>query len=980
MRSISKKKPAKLNDKYDELSIIHSIEKLTIGTKNPEKDKTELVLHPSLQGLKYQQIPGDGHCLFHAVGLHVGQTAESLRQAVAAHLEDNFNQYEPHYASSNNRDFRQHIEDIRTSNEWGDHLEIQAIQCITNRPIIIIRTSENPTIPDDLNEYTLSPIFVYYNGQSHYDAFILLDGSDARTILTEIRAEIAQGRKVTYTPDVESILDNPDKSETIIVRESTPEDKDIVSEITRGVANMQLPKEEDQEMVLHRQSSMTQFSGFIDRAKKIKNLNMYMPRCEFRARYQNTTIFKMDDPEFWGAYYRSQKSRSFKMLGKKMGLHTSPGINKIEGDSAYAHTGGHASPLKSPEYLALFKENNVLTPHDNKELRDEILTYKTHLCDIIKTAFEKKMDNEQPARVHRARSAKEKRPIVFIENSYPCILVRMPIFNMDFQNQAQDAATEYWSEHPVPMQRLIVCCFVAITNTLAEKKNIPIEMVMRAGFGHHLPSVDETKDTFRINVGLIPEVYAKLIGEALVVLTELMNDLKDEDSKTFNVSKTLQRETEKYNATKNSQVKFSGSIWQIIRQPAHGGLKSLLSELLERNQFSAELFTDYLMGALAEHSEKISQEIVENALEKMISHITYGKTVSMKSTADLVSLKKRTWPAEVKNVSKDAAFDLILRKLCASLQAEPPSKGELLGLYSYLEFANVNFIKNFCNKSAEDGYGSDSDFEYDEPEHNKIYGRKIRLQNGMKAISVSFFAAQYYLKCKKIKNFTVNTEYMYYETADAIELGEILPSLTKEKNYSFKEYDKEKNKILKASELPTEELILFYDLNHFNKHNKLDGSKPLASRLQVEPALVVLDYTSATYEQIREAISLCLEKNDTVLLVGSGIKHDQGGADFNPYGELRIISKDKKMLIKIYDKVIATLNGKNNEYAVHNSVPGTAHTLVRAYKARGHAVTFSSLYPVQQSAQRNIIQPSTPSTSGDTSAKTPDKPKQPPRK
>lgn len=94
--------------------------------------------------------------------------------------------------------FNQHIAAIRSSDEWADNLEIEILQRLLNRPIIILRLDANPTIPDNLSELRGKPIFVYYNGHTHYDAFILQEGFEARAILNNIMTTIEQGHTILY--------------------------------------------------------------------------------------------------------------------------------------------------------------------------------------------------------------------------------------------------------------------------------------------------------------------------------------------------------------------------------------------------------------------------------------------------------------------------------------------------------------------------------------------------------------------------------------------------------------------------------------------------------------------------------------------------------------------------------------------------------------------------------------------------------------
>lgn len=782
-----------------------------------------------------------------------------------------------------------------------------------------------------------------------YDIDIEIKNKKGETILDITREK--------NSPEITEILNKK------LRKSLKTETMDIVRKIeviTESTGNLSLSSSK-QELPLKTESDFIEEKNITSQLEN-EDLTPFFPRCEFHTRFEHTTIFEMNDPEYWGTYYRSQDSRVFKTLGKKDGLYSSPGISRTDGFSPYAHTGGHTSPFKSPVYSNSIKQhaNNPQLSKYKEDMRDQILEYKIRMCKIVQDSFTKHNGfNIQPARVFRTRSPKETRPIVFLENEYSCVLVRMPIFNKDVH--VEDEATKYWLEHPQPLQKLIVACFVAIMNTQAFKKGIPIEMVMRAGFGHNLPSVDETGNTFRINVGLIPTAYAELIGESLCNLYKLMESISDSTSKEFKISKSLDSSINSYNKTRKSEIKFEGKIWQVIRQSAHAGKKSLLSELLIRNQFCAELFTDYIMETLSHPGTEISQNIIDDALQKMINLIRYDETVTMQEAKNLVSINKKKWPEKLLTSHDDKSFNDLVRNLCDSLLFDSPEEGKLLGLYAHLDRANLHFFSSRCNDPAEDGYGSDSEFEYEENEAKqkiRFHGKKLRLQTGMKAISVAYYAAQLYLKEKNIGKFSVNTEYMYYETPDMIKLGEVIPGLKKEQDFTFEWYDKAEPK-KKAERKPKDKVILFYDLNHFNKENRLDGNKALHSRLEIAPAVVVLDYTSSTYQQVREAISECLRENEIVFLAGAGIKHDQGGADINPYGELRIVAKNREFLNKIYTGVISALNGLNNEYTRANAVPATAHRIVKGYKKRGHAFTFFGLYP-------NAFKPTATEIKGDT--------------
>ncbi len=184
---------------------IHHHKKRVVHLYHPKEEGTHKIeSNDALRGLSYQKVPGDGHCLFHAVGLYLDQDAAFLRRIISAHMEYNFDDFKL-YREGTDEDFRKYIENIRNGTEWGDHIEIEIIQRITNRAIIIIRPDASPTIPDNLMQYRESPIFLYYNDHNHYDAFTIQEGYDPRIILTTIQTQIAQGKIVNYHPDLTQV-------------------------------------------------------------------------------------------------------------------------------------------------------------------------------------------------------------------------------------------------------------------------------------------------------------------------------------------------------------------------------------------------------------------------------------------------------------------------------------------------------------------------------------------------------------------------------------------------------------------------------------------------------------------------------------------------------------------------------------------------------------------------------------------------------
>ncbi len=125
-------------------------------------------------GLQYTEVPADNHCLYHAVGMQIGKKPQKLRNLVADCIEKSKDTYrEIIMAELENRTMKtidEYIDGIRGS-EWGGDLEISILMRIFNRPIHIYGKEG-----DLINGANIvgegKPVYLYYNGDSHYDALL----------------------------------------------------------------------------------------------------------------------------------------------------------------------------------------------------------------------------------------------------------------------------------------------------------------------------------------------------------------------------------------------------------------------------------------------------------------------------------------------------------------------------------------------------------------------------------------------------------------------------------------------------------------------------------------------------------------------------------------------------------------------------------------------------------------------------------------
>lgn len=702
---------------------------------------------------------------------------------------------------------------------------------------------------------------------------------------------------------------------------------------------------------------------------------LLFPRCEYKARFQGTTIFLMEDVEYYAQYFRAAGSR---WGGDESLHHETPDINVLIKEHAarnqYAartHSGSKSTPLKNPDLLNLLNTskmcNSFAACHfaPGKIIRDELLTYKLKMSQLVVQKFKEHLgpdfSNLQPMRLFYAHQPDicKKRPIVYVESNYPCVVVRLPIFNVDWappNNLPVNSLAMHFQKGngkdltASPLQCLCVAVFIANVNALAWNNGIPIEMVHRAGFGFNSPSVAETKETFRINMGIVPDAYANLVAQAL--------------SETFKL----------FILVTTSKDQFWARLAQKVPAPKNVRVKSkhtLLYELLMRCCWRVDVLIDQLWKRQSNNqsAQKVTCSMLQIALQLMVNKIEVSDAGSVEGDKlkELSIAEKKQWPANnINNLVEDTIWYTLIRRLLRSLGCNDHFEG-IQGVYAKLEKANLAFVHQHAQSDVEtkDGYGSDSDDEFNDDVHGRIYVRKLRVHNGMKAICLAVRVAIHQLDNNKCQTFSICDHFMYFETEEALKTISWTEPIKKVSPKIVHRQLKPKE----AKREVSENVLLMFDLNHFNKIGGYSENGSLAECLEkAKPKIVLLDHTSSTSDQLLEAVRSCLKSPGVslILLVLSGIKHDQGGADYSPYGEMRLIARKNSIVKSLYgqalhflkpasqsDAATAKKTTKKRSPATSNAVvdpvdvnhvPAITHSLARAYKNLGHAFSVKHLW------------------------------------
>lgn len=669
------------------------------------------------------------------------------------------------------------------------------------------------------------------------------------------------------------------------------------------------------------------------------------PRCEYKARFDGTTEFEMSDPRFYGTYFRTTSTggncdrlaTSLKKKGYENSFTNTAAKGKKHISSAKAGT--LYSPWKHEEY-DIFSENPKSPERgfEKDSLYDFLLEYKLSICSLLVEKLKEEMEMNEISQIFE----------VFFGNDYPCIMVQVKSLNALVKNEQNS------------MYKIFVAYFIAITNFEAKKNNVPIEMVHRSSFGHNFPSTVATGTSFRINIGIVPKIYVtKVLVESLKILNnEFLVPLLKEDFKLDldpeDVTR-LKKQAQSYMESKSDKAKKKAkpkSMLQMknliakstcftwnIGEPlisilcksgdSRGG--KITYQIMRKKQYVDELIDLVHLNLISAENDfskplklflrRINYYLVGNEWKVTMYNMYFEE-----NKAKLQHFNR----AEHAAIKEDVEYWKILRRLSLKFKlssiddlSKVIGEKKIYGLNKALEKCNLKFVQNssYIN-DAENGYGSDSECEI-EIEGKKIYAKKIVLATGMRAITYARYLSTCVTHSQK-----VDTRFMYFETAEAIQQTRV-------------------NSVLQKTLFPklkpdSQHAVKYIDLTHCAtdfvnpKKASIVDINQIQNEITDTEQVLVLDYTSARSDRIFEAIKVCLKKAPILILINSGLKNEQCGADMNPYGTLRIFAEDKNVLTKLYFTLLVCLKGEE--------LPKQTHQIRKAYKDAGAVLGIERLF------------------------------------
>ena len=167
-----------------------------------------------------KKVSKDGHCFFSVIELYTDYSVEDIRERISDFMLRNKNTFINSYEEDEHDgdSYEEFIEDIRSTNEWGDHLVIQATQLMLDRPIKIFEKDisneliQRPGATDD--SIKNDPIYMVYNGENHYDALIQKsEDYVSKPVIKSEKMRMANGETIDlhlgYDKSDEEIINDP---------------------------------------------------------------------------------------------------------------------------------------------------------------------------------------------------------------------------------------------------------------------------------------------------------------------------------------------------------------------------------------------------------------------------------------------------------------------------------------------------------------------------------------------------------------------------------------------------------------------------------------------------------------------------------------------------------------------------------------------------------------------------------------------------
>lgn len=645
------------------------------------------------------------------------------------------------------------------------------------------------------------------------------------------------------------------------------------------------------------------------------------PRCEYRTRLSGTTVYPMDDRQHWNTYTRSHASRS----PVKLEYDGVESPDKMLGFAAKA--GGYSNAYGAhPNY-----RDSIRSPQGRKPKRRKITGGKTPALPELHIG-DRLLQYRQRSAQHIVQAVRAKQANIRLNanNQYPCVLLETPLLPTatDIEDKKRrETAITCWTT-------FVIAHLLGLINYLAWSQGIPIEIVMRSSFGHYLPAVAECGRSIRIDMGLVPTAYLDVIVEAIEQLYEVFDH---EYLVQLQKKRVPRRYSEVLNLYYGEECTPATEQWAWLWSKADKKGKAAIFQITQRKHIHLEAIADETYAIARKFNTDKSKR--RSAFIGLVGELATGFKVEKQRLTFLTPDKWFRKTKRNRDIAKqepvyDEEFFLMLRSYLESLGGESQKfTTSISGLFRYIDSCHQKLSRYAAHHFFQvdgDGPGSDSETECDIGEGQSkrhLVSRKIVTNSGMRAIHLSRRCAELWYG-RRVPSKEIKICHMYYETAEALKKVEIRLDIGRAARL-----DQRGNQ---TDELPIK--ILYFDLNYCNVDQDPLSPEPSFEQYHI----VVLDHTSSVSERVREYVDrILLRSQDTevqvLMLVSSGLKHEQGGADQNSYGTIRIMSREKVLTDRLYEGLVATEGSYKH--------PGESHAIRRAYKNFGFLARTKNLIP-----------------------------------
>jgi hypothetical protein len=549
------------------------------------------------------------------------------------------------------------------------------------------------------------------------------------------------------------------------------------------------------------------------------------------------------------------------------------------------------------------------------ELYDKQLNYKNRQLKLLK----EKLPQGGYAKI---------KPDVY--NDYPCLMVDLTKITGNLRTKLSLDRGKPTGADKAAFSKFVMSYYTGLVNRVAVENGMNTLMTQRQSFGFATPSIADTADSFRVNLGMMPPKYTAVHLKAMELLNVELTKMMDNDGEFARGVESKIPNYDSYlrtSVTKDDEDEDSGN---------ESDDESDASDESEEVQHSANDETDWRKFAFSKIEKSTAgktgiQNITRNQwnLDNVNQMAFNGKSLNDSLKTNLANIhvddkgKKLTSIGTGKNLYKkpedrdaidshlpdldtgslDNHFGELLQshreKLTGLLDRFPDQKelntqfkklvddltpqnsglayhydliNDYLALYAAIDLdrnPSGNEVRGIGSKPVEESYGSESeaeDFAGDTRLKRKLKVKKIIANSGMDAI---YSAIEHEID-KSGKNLVIDKKSVYYELDN--KYIKAYASTSEDKPNATKLLLMDANPAVTQAGQATSDL------------SELDSSNA---------KIWVIDTTSSTQTQMQEIVDKFrtnTNKPERLYLVSSGFKNEQWGADKNSYGTVRIIT------------------------------------------------------------------------------------------